>query len=614
VAVQLLGPAGRTVPLVGHGGYHGALVERCGPGTRYRYVLDGVELADPASRSQPEGVHGPSEVVDLAAHRWADGPTPGGRPGFIARPLWDQVIYECHVGTLTPGGTLDSAVEVLDDLAAVGVTAVELMPLAQFPGRRNWGYDGAFPFAVQDSYGGPAGLQRFVDACHARGLAVVLDVVYNHLGPEGNVVDAYGPYLTDRYRTPWGNAINFSGPGSDDVRRFFIENARSWFADFHVDALRLDAVHGIVDPTATPFLVDLSVATAELGTRLGRSLSLIAESADNDPRVVSPTAVGGLGMDAQWNDDFHHAVHAALTGERGGYYVDFGPLDLVARAVNGGFVLQGEYSQFRQRRHGASSTGIDPEHFVLFVSNHDHVGNRPRGDRLASLVDPARLRLAAAVLLVSPGVPLLFMGEEYGETAPFPFFVDHGDPELLEAVRQGRRTEMADYGWDDEALDPTEEATFARAVLDPARRRDPAGSGLRQLYRALIDLRRDHRALARSSRAEVAAQVNGTVLVVRRWTADESVVAVVNVAPDPVTVELPPRLPLVAGADPEAGPADDGYTLLLDGADPGLGGSGPPASLAWPAGPGGPATVALGPHGFAVYRAPVDDALGLAGR
>ena len=441
-------------------GYHGVVLDACPAGVRYHYLLDdGRALADPASRFQPEGVHGPSEVFDPGVHRWTDA-------GFVAAPLRSAVLYELHVGTFTAAGTLDAAAEHLPALAELGVTAIEPMPIAQFPGRWNWGYDGVFPFAVHDTYGGPAALQRFADACHRCGMSLVLDVVYNHLGPEGDVLEAYGPYLTDRYRTPWGTAVNFDGPGSDDVRRFFVENAVGWFRDFHVDALRLDAVHGIVDTTATPFLVDLARAVEEQRQQTGRSWSLIAESADNDPRVVSSRAAGGLGLDAQWNDDFHHALHALITGERAGYYVDFGGLDQLARAMDQGFVFQGEYSAHRGRRHGAPSGGIEPDRFVIFAQNHDHVGNRPAGDRLASLVSPASLRLAAAVVLLAPGVPLLFMGEEYGETAPFPYFVDHGEAELAAATWAGRAEEMASLGLAGKMLDPRAESTRRVAVLD----------------------------------------------------------------------------------------------------------------------------------------------------
>ena len=588
VRVQLVTPEPRLSDLVPvGGGYHLAEVAGCGPGDRYRFVLDdGPALADPASRSQPEGVHGPSEVVDLGAHRWSDA-------GYRPRPLWQHVMYELHVGTFTEGGTFDSAIEELDDLVGLGVTAVEPMPVAQFPGRRNWGYDGAFPFAVQDSYGGPHALQRFVDACHRRGLAVVLDVVYNHLGPEGCVLAAYGPYRTDRYRTPWGDAVNFDGPCSDEVRAYFLQNARQWFADFHVDALRLDAVHGIVDRTATPFLVDLSRTAAELGEQLGRPCVLIAESADNDPRTLAPAGLGagagagGLGMDAQWNDDFHHALHAAVTGERTGYYADFGRVDDLARAMDRGFVYQGEYSHHRRRRHGAPSGGIEPERFVLFAQNHDHVGNRPRGERLATLVDAERLRLAAALLLLAPGVPLLFMGEEYAETAPFPYFVDHHDPALLAAVRRGRAEEMAAVGLAGEPPDPAAEATYRSAVL--CRRLRHEGHHRRHwvLHQRLIALRSVHPALARSTRAQAGAHATGPLLQLVRRHPLGAVVALFDVGGHGAEAVLPE-------------PPDGGgpWRRLLDSTEEELGGAGGVPVPA--AGPGG-AALHLPPWGFCAY-------------
>jgi len=576
--IVLVLDGGRRVPLERRAGYAGALVEGCGPGTRYRYELDGRPLADPASRFQPEGVHGPSEVVDLAAHAWAD-------RSWVAPPLHRYAISELHIGTFTPEGTFDAAAGQLDRLAEVGFTAVEPMPLAQFPGRRNWGYDGVFPFAVQDSYGGPAGFQRFVDACHARGLAVVLDVVYNHLGPEGNVLGAYGPYFTDRYRTPWGDAVNVSEAGSDEVRRYFVENALGWFADFHVDALRLDAVHGIVDPTASPFLAELARATADLSAASGRQLLLIAESADNNPAVVTAQAAGGLGLDAQWNDDFHHALHTALTGERHHYYADFGSPGLLARAMAEGFSYQGEHSGFRGRRHGARSTAIEPERLVIFTQNHDHVGNRPQGQRLSTQVGPDQLRLAAAAVLLAPGVPLLFMGEEYGETAPFAYFVDHGDPDLLEAVRRGRAEEIAASTWDEEAADPADPATFAAAVLDPAAER-PGRAQLVALHRRLLALRAEHPALVRSTRQEATAHTEGPVVVLERRHGTQAVAALFNLGPEPAAARLP---------EPPSG----GWRVLADSAEPELGGQGERAPAAAAAGH----LVALGAWGFVAYQA-----------
>jgi maltooligosyltrehalose trehalohydrolase len=559
-------------------GYHRAEVGECPPGTRYRYVLDGVgRHPDPASRWQPDGVHGPSAVVDTGSHPWKDA-------GFVPPAPWRYVLYELHVGTFTASGTFDGAVPFLDELVDLGVTAVEPLPVAQFPGRRNWGYDGVLPFAVQDSYGGPAAFQRFVDACHQRGLAVVLDVVYNHLGPEGNIFGHFGPYFTDRYRTPWGEALNFDGAGSDQVRRYFIDNALGWFEEFHVDALRLDAVHGIVDPTAVPFLAQLGREVSDLGERLGRRCLLIAESADNNPRVISPEALGGLGLDAQWNDDFHHAVHAVLTGERTGYYRDFGQPQQVATAITDGFVYRGEFSAFRGRRHGAPTGDLDPWKFITFVQNHDQIGNRPRGDRLATTVDFDVLRLAAALLCLSPGVPLLFMGEEYGEQAPFPYFVDHGDPDLVEAVRTGRAHEFAD-GWDEAALDPADPETFTRAVLDRSLAAKGEHARLRSLYQQLLRLRREHPALARSARHQVSCSVVGDGLLLRRGQGPGSVCVLYNLnGHRPLEVPLPD--------------SDLGWSVLLDSADRAVGGSGPtvPASAA------GGSSAILPPSGFRILE------------
>jgi maltooligosyltrehalose trehalohydrolase len=582
VTLTLAGPdRALDLPALG-AGYFGALVPECGAGTRYTYRLDGEgPYADPASRSQPDGVHGPSEVVDLGAHRWHDG-------AHRTRPLWQHVISEVHVGTLTPGGTFDSAIAALDALVEVGISAVELMPVAQFPGRRNWGYDGVFPFAVQNSYGGAAGLQRLVDAAHQRDLDVILDVVYNHLGPEGNVLDAFGPYFTDRYRTPWGPAVNFDGPSSNDVRNFFLHNARQWFTDFHIDGLRLDAVHEIIDRTAIPFLVELAEEIGNLGDGF-----LVAESADNNPRIVTPVSSGGFGMDAQWNDDFHHAVHAAITGEGSGYYGDYRTVEDIATAMDEGFVYQGEYSSFRQLNHGAPSGALPPERFVVFAQNHDHIGNRPKGDRLVNLVTMEQVQLVTALVLLAPGVPLLFMGEEYGDPAPFPYFIDHEDPELVEAVRAGRANEFAAFAELGEVPDPDAESTFAAARLDPTLRHQ--GDHQRQwaLHRALIALRRSSPALRRSSRASARASVAARVVTLVRTHPRQAVVALFNVSAEPARPVLP-SAPL-GGPTPAAGP---GWIKLVDAGAPEFGGLAEtrPDALA----PGD--TVSLGPWEFCAYH------------
>ncbi len=383
-------------------------------------------------------------------------------------PLRRYIFYELHVGTFTPEGTFDGVADQLDELAALGITAVELMPVAQFPGERNWGYDGVYPFAVQSSYGGPAGLKRLVDACHRKGLAVVLDVVYNHLGPEGNYLAEFGPYFSDLYRTPWGAPLNFDGPHSDEVRRFFIENALYWITEFHIDALRLDAVHAIRDFSARPFLEELGRTVHLKSSDLGRRVYLIAESALNDTRLIRPAELGGMGLDAQWNDDFHHALHAVVTGERQGYYGDFGKFEQLLKALREGFVYSGEVFRIPQ----APPRQLLPRHpadrLVVFAQNHDQVGNRRRGDRLTLSLPEEALKMTAGVILLSPYLPLLFMGEEYGETAPFPFFISHSDPDLIEAVRKGRRAEWSSTEGTDEAPDPQDEKTFTSAKLNHA--------------------------------------------------------------------------------------------------------------------------------------------------
>jgi maltooligosyltrehalose trehalohydrolase len=572
-----------VVKLSDHGqGYHGAVVDDCGVGDRYLFLLDGRgPFPDPASRAQPEGVHGPSQVIDLQAYRWGDATH---RP----RPLWEHVISEVHIGTFTPEGTFDSAVDVLDDLVDVGISAVELMPVAQFPGRRNWGYDGVFPFAVQNSYGGAAGLQRFVDACHLRGLDVILDVVYNHLGPEGNILASFGPYFTDRYHTPWGPAINFDGPRSNDVRAYFLANARQWFSDFHVDGLRLDAVHEIIDRSAIPFLADLAATVEGPSGRF-----LVAESADNNPRLVTPITSGGIGVQAQWNDDFHHALHAAITGERTGYYVDFGPVEDIARSMDEGFVYQGEFSQFRGLDHGGPSAGIPPERFVVFAQNHDHIGNRPRGDRLVNLVTLAQAQLAAALVLLAPGVPLLFMGEEYGDPAPFPYFIDHGDPALVEAVRAGRAQEFAAFSSAGEVLDADAQATFDMARLDRSLRHK--GDHQRQwaLHRALIALRRAHPVLLRTRRASARAFSSANVVTLLRSDPREAVLALFNVSAAAVEAVVPP--PPVGRPAPEGSAC---WSKLLDAGAPEFGGNGEALSHVLAAGD----TLPLGPWEFCAYH------------
>ena len=499
--LHVVAPSERVLPLrKGDNGYFTGLVEGVGPGSRYFYRLDGnTERPDPASRLQPQGVHGPSEIV-AATFSWEDA-------HWFGTPLRDYIIYELHVGTFTEEGTFDAIIPELEKLKELGVTAIELMPVGQFPGNRNWGYDGVFPFAVQDSYGGPEALKRLVNAAHLQGLAVVLDVVYNHLGPEGNHLRDFAPYFTERYQTPWGAALNFDGEHSAEVRRFFFENARQWQSEFHIDALRLDAVHTIRDFSAIPFLQELARQTRRQAEVLNRRCYLIAESDLNDPRLISPEVVGGYGLDAQWTDDFHHCLHVLLTGERDGYYADYGGVEQLAKLFEQAYAYTGQYSRFRKRPHGSPARLNTPGQFVVFSQNHDQVGNRLQGDRLSRLADPDVLKLAAGAVLLSPFIPLLFMGEEYGEPAPFQYVISHTDPELVEAVRRGRREEFSGFDWRGEVPDPQSEETFRRCVL---RREaccvEPSHRALYEFYRELVRVRKAAPEISLAQKEEVQAQ------------------------------------------------------------------------------------------------------------
>jgi maltooligosyltrehalose trehalohydrolase len=465
----------------GMGGYFRAEVADLKPGALYSYVLpDGQERPDPASHHQPLGVHGPSALVDHDAYPWS-------AEGWVSPPVDEYILYELHVGTFTPEGTFDAAIKRIPHLKNLGITAVELMPVGAFPGARNWGYDGVSPYAVQESYGGPDGLKRLVDALHSAGLAAVLDVVYNHLGPEGNYLGQFGPYFTDQYRTPWGQAVNFDGPGSDEVRRYFIDNALHWLGQYRFDALRLDAVHGIYDFGACHILAEMEEVMEAAWP--GQQKLLIAESDQNDERLCSPRHRGGYGLPAQWSDDYHHCLHTLLTGERDGYYADFGQAEHLAAAWIGGFVYGGRYSAFRQRRHGSTSALLKPRQLVVCSQNHDQIGNRMMGDRFTQTLTHTQLRLAATWVMLAPTVPLIFMGEEYAETAPFQYFVSHGDAGLLEAVREGRRREFASFAWKGDVPDPADETTFMRSKLRWALLEEPAHAGMLEYYRALIRLR-----------------------------------------------------------------------------------------------------------------------------
>ena len=533
VNVHLLGP-NRIVPMRQSGrGYYEANVEHVHPGDLYLYQLaPDIERADPASRFQPKGVHGPSQVIDCKI-RWDE-------KGWSGRPLKDYIIYEIHVGTFSPTGTFDAIIPYIEYIIQLGVTAIELMPVAQFPGARNWGYDGVFPFAAQNSYGGPPALKKLINACHQRGLAVILDVVYNHLGPEGNYLADFGPYFSDNDNTPWGPSVNFDGEFSDEVRHYFIQNALYWIGEFHIDALRLDVGHTMVDDAPVTFLEELSAQVHRAAERLNRQIFLIAESADNDARLIRSHEQGGCGLDAQWNDDFHHCLRTLLTGERAGYYEDYGEFAQLIKAYRDGFVYSGEYSRFHHRRHGNVSHDIPANHLVVFAQNHDQVGNRMDADRLSQTVSIEELKLAAGLVILSPFIPLLFMGEEYGETAPFPYFISHSDAELAEAVRRGRSDALAAFGWQGELPDPRDARMFLRAKLNHELRNADQHLVSLKFYRELIRLRKKVAALnsLKADNMEVEGFEKERVIVVHRWQDEDLAFLIANLGAAQACVSL----------------------------------------------------------------------------
>jgi maltooligosyltrehalose trehalohydrolase len=538
VSVHIYAPGERLIETqpVG-GGYHAAIVHGVPAGATYKYRLDdGHEYPDPASRSQPEGVHGPSQMVE-SRFDWTDGDWKG-----LDRERY--VLYELHTGAFTAEGTFAGVVSQLDYLAALGVTAIELMPVAQFPGARNWGYDGAFPYAVQNSYGGAHGLKTLVDAAHQRGLAVVLDVVYNHLGPEGNYLSRFGPYFTSRYHTPWGQAIDYDGDESGPVRRYFIENALQWIDEFHIDGLRLDAVHASHDSGTPHILQELAATLKQRARDLGRTICVFAESDLNDVKIVRKPAEGGYGLDAQWSDDFHHSLHTVLTRECSGYYCDFGSIGQLAKAFQNGFVYAGEFSTYRGREHGTETLDVPGSAFIVCSQNHDQIGNRMLGEPLSQMLSLEELKLAAGTVMLSPFLPLLFMGQEYGELAPFLYFVSHSDPRLVEAVRQGRRMEFAAFTWQGEVPDPQAEETFLRTRLNHDLRREPRHRVLLEFYRTLISMRRDVRSLAELNRdnVEASASEESRVLRLRRWSGSEQILALFHFSQHPAAcaVSVPP--------------------------------------------------------------------------
>jgi len=561
-------------------GYWRLVAEEIKSGTKYFFELDGEKMRpDPASNFQPEGVHGPSQVIDHHSFQWTD-------DDWSGIPLDRLVIYELHTRAFSYEGTFEAIIARLDDIKNVGINAIEIMPVAQFPGKRNWGYDGAYPYAVQNSYGGPEGLKKLVSASHAKGLAVILDVVYNHLGPEGNYLNDFAPYFTDKYKTPWGNAINYDDEYSDEVRNYFIGNALHWFGNYHIDGLRLDAIDTIYDMGANHFLKELADRVKQFEDQLGRELYLIAESDFNDIKVIQPPEVGGYGIHAQWSDDFHHSLHALLTGENNGYYIDFGKISHLTKAINEGFVNSGQYSRYRKRKHGNSAKDRPPSQFVICAQNHDQIGNRMLGERLSQLVSFEALKLTAGILMLSPNIPLLFMGEEYGEQAPFLYFVDHSDENLIRGVQEGRKAEFKHFRWKGEPPDPQSPDTFEKSILNWGNRTQGEHKLLLDLYQRLISMRNEIPALKHMDTKDhhAWAHEEDNLLFMHRWHQESEILCIFNF--DEKSIDFKINLP------------EGEWEKILDSADAKW--NGPGESLPAKSAPG--QSIKILPHNFAVYE------------
>lgn len=540
-------------------GYWRATTDQLQPGDRYSFLLDDKgSFPDPASLAQPEGVHKSSMAVNLQEFEWNDN-------GWNNLPLKDYVIYELHTGTFTNEGTFEGIGKRLDYLKDLGITAIEIMPVAQFPGTRNWGYDGVFPFAVQHSYGQAAGLQQLVDQCHERGLAVVLDVVYNHMGPEGNYLDEYGPYFTDKYGTPWGKAINFDDADCDGVRRFFIENVLMWFRDFHIDALRMDAVHAIKDFGHKHILREIKEHVQSLMATTGKTHHLIVECDLNDTRYINPLEEHGYGMDAQWIDEFHHSLRVTAGEERSGYYADFDGIQHLAKAYKDAYVYDGQYSPHRRKKFGVKSNNAGQQ-FIIFSQNHDQVGNRMLGERSSQLVSPEMQKLMAGAVMVAPYLPMLFMGEEYSETNPFLYFVSHSDPALIEAVRKGRKAEFAAFHAKGEAPDPQSEETFAHSKLQWHLLKEAPHRTMFEYYKSLIALRKSNPVLSNLNRKNLDVRIEEKlqVLMLHRWHEDHHLLCLLNFSKEAQSILVPPL--------------ELQWTLLFDSGDPKW--AGPQAAVA----------------------------------
>ena len=523
VAVHLVSPQEKLLPMVEQErGYWYLKADDIEPGTQYYYRLEGAsDKPDPASHFQPQGVHEASEVIDHSSFNWQDSEWTG-------ISLESMILYELHVGTFTNEGTFKAIIPRLADLAELGVNAIEIMPVAQFSGDRNWGYDGVYPYAVQNSYGRPEDFKQLVDAAHQQGIAIILDVVYNHFGPEGNYLAHHAPYFTDTYHTPWGDAINFDDAYSYGVRNYFIENALYWLENYHIDGLRLDAIQAIYDSSAKHILQEMAQKVEQLSQQVGRKLYLIAESDLNDVRVIRPPELGGYGIDAQWSDDFHHSLRTVLTKESGGYYADFGSCEQLAKAYQNTFVYDWQYSEFRKRYHGNSTGDRQGYQFVVCIQNHDQIGNRMLGERISDLIDFEATKLAAGALLLSPYIPLLFMGQEYGDESPFLYFVSHSDPELVKAVREGRKKEFTDFHSEGEYIDPQSEESFNASKLHWEQKDEGKHQVLWQLHQKLINLRHTIPALKKLDKQNFKAINQDEVILLHRWQKNSQVFCLLN--------------------------------------------------------------------------------------
>jgi len=525
VAVQIVSPEKRLLPMQqNEQGYWEVTASGIEPGTLYFYQLEGnLERPDPASKYQPQGVHGPSQVVDLSNFAWTDAEWSGV-------PLEEMIIYELHVGTFTPEGTFEAMIPRLSELKELGINAIEIMPVAQFPGDRNWGYDGVYPFAVQASYGGPEGFKKLIDACHQQGISVILDVVYNHLGPEGNYFRDFGPYFTNKYRGDWGEAMNFDDKYSDGVRDFCLENALFFFQEYHIDGLRLDAIQGIYDLGTQHFLEELAEIVDNLSQEQGRKLYITAESDLNDVKVIRPKEKGGFGIDAQWNDDFHHSIHTLLTGESDRYYEDFGKIEHLEKSFREGFVYSGQHAPHRKRRHGSSSVEEPGYRFIVFSQTHDQIGNRILAERLSKLVSLEGLKLAAGAVFLSPFIPFVFMGEEYGDEAPFFYFVSHSDAELIEAIRKSKQEEFKAFAGRGEMQDPQSSETFNQCKLHWEQKNSGKHKALWAFYQELIRMRRSIPALKKLNKTslEVSSIEADKILFLRRWNEGNQIFCIMN--------------------------------------------------------------------------------------